>query len=111
MQRLFSNKADGGLIPPSRIPVSRLSSLTGFIAVCALISIAACAETPPSPRLVNYLKAEKALRIRVSPAEYQADSLKHLRQEYRIDPEHEIARLRGSPEAWGKLFMELKSGK
>ncbi|OGC42747.1 hypothetical protein A2Y85_02430 [candidate division WOR-3 bacterium RBG_13_43_14] len=27
---LFPNKADGGLIPPSRIPVRGRSSLTGF---------------------------------------------------------------------------------
>jgi hypothetical protein len=82
-----------------------------FFSLCTLGLIAACAETAPSPRLVSYLKAEKAIRIRISQAKPQADSLKHLRHQYRIDPELEIARLRGSPDAWGKLFMELKSGK
>ena len=111
MQWLFPNKADGGLIPPSRILVRRLSSLTGFITVCAWGLTAACSGTTLSPRLVSYLKAEKNLRIRIAPGESQADSLFNLRRKYHINPELAIARLHGNPELWDKLFKELKSAK
>jgi len=113
-QWLFPNKADGGFVPPSSIPVRELSSLTGFITACTawiLSLMISCSGTAPSPQLVSYLKAEKVLRIRVAPGESQADSIFNLRRKYHINPELAIARLHGNPELWDKLFKELKNAK
>lgn len=70
-----------------------------------------CAQHKYSQKLVEYLKAEKELRKRVTEEQGLSDSIKVLQQKYDIDLDKELSRLRDNPEAWIELFEELKGEK
>jgi hypothetical protein len=80
-------------------------------AIILLAAITACVRTAPSPRLIQYLKAERELRQRVQSEPSKTDSIKVLQRQYHVDPDRELARLGGNPERWGALLKELKGGK
>ncbi len=67
-QWLFPNKADGGIIPPSRILVRGWSSLTGFI---ILVSLAGCAPRVFLREITIYTNPPGAMvKVNGMPAGY-----------------------------------------
>jgi len=70
-----------------------------------------CTKHDYNPQLVDYLKAEKDLKKRVSKEQGLSDSIKVLQKKYRIDLEKELSKLKDNPKAWLKLLKELKGEK
>lgn len=67
-----------------------------------------CANKDINPKFVEYLKAEKNLRKRVSEEQGLEDSIKVLQQKYNIDSEKELSKLKNNPKNWIELIKKLK---
>ncbi len=78
-----------------------------FVIVIFAVLIS-CTKQDYKPKLVEYLKAEKELRKRVSEEQGLNDSLTILQQKYDINLEKEISKFTDNPETWLKLLKELK---
>ena len=66
-------------------------------------------KTPTS--LVEYIKAEKALRGRIGQEPWIEDSVRALSKKYGLDLNKTLAELADEPEVWLELLQELKDGK
>lgn len=78
------------------------------IYLIVLAGLSGCSQTRSHPDLVDYLRAEKELRMRVKLETQILDSMIVLQRTYRIDPEVELAKLTDRPELWIDLIEELK---
>ena len=56
---------------------------------------------------VEYLRAERDLRARISDQQELQDSIVSLQNKYNIDPEKEIAKLNTNEKVWISFLMEL----
>ena len=70
--------------------------------------ILSCTKQDYNPKLIEYLRAEKDLRNRISDKQILSDSINVLQKRYHIDPELELSKLKDNPDAWLKLVRELK---
>lgn len=70
-----------------------------------------CSKQYYNPRLVEYLKAERDLRKRVSEEQGLEDSLRVLQKKYRINVDKELTKLKSNPDAWQHLIKELRNEK
>lgn len=75
--------------------------------VFLLMLILACLKNDYNPGLIEYLRAEKDLRLRVNEPQGLNDSIKVLQQKYHIDSGKELARLKDNPDRWLKLIKAL----
>ncbi len=60
-----------------------------------------------NPKLVEYLKAERALKKRVGPHQGLNDSLKSLQTTLKIDVKKELKKIEKNPELWIKLLKAI----
>ncbi len=81
------------------------------LVIIASAAMLFCTQHNYHPKLVEYLRAEKELRKRVTEEQGLNDSINVLRQKYDIDLEKEFSRIKDNPEAWIELFKELKDEK
>jgi len=70
-----------------------------------------CGQQDYNPKLVDYIKAEKELRSRITEEKGLSDSIKILQQKHNIDLEKELSKLADNPENWIKLLKDLKIAK
>uniref|UniRef100_A0A7C4XEL0 Uncharacterized protein n=1 Tax=candidate division WOR-3 bacterium TaxID=2052148 RepID=A0A7C4XEL0_UNCW3 len=70
-----------------------------------------CKKAPYSPRLPEYIKAEKELRKDITPEQGLDDSIANLQKKYRIELKRELEKLKNNPESWLRLIKELTDGK
>jgi hypothetical protein len=77
-----------------------------LILVLALL-LFSCTQQKYDPHLLEYLKAEKTLRTRLTEAQGLSDSLSVLQQHYKINKEEELSKLKKNPEAWLQLIKDL----
>lgn len=72
------------------------------------IFILSCTKQDYNPKLIEYLRAEKDLRNKISDKQILSDSINVLQKRYHLDPELELSKLKDNPDAWLKLVRELK---
>lgn len=70
-----------------------------------------CKKADYNPKLVDYLKAERNLRINIIQEQELNDSLITLQKRFRIDVKEELKKLEKKPEAWVKLLKALDNEK
>ncbi len=58
-------------------------------------------------RFIEYLKAERRLRAEANNYPDIDEKISDLQNEYRIDPENEIAKLNARETRWVKFLMDL----
>jgi hypothetical protein len=78
-----------------------------FLFLLTVIALTACSQNY-SPKLPVYLKAEKALRSRVTPEQGLEDSIDMLAAKFNIRTDRELARLRNDPQSWVRLIDDLQ---
>lgn len=66
-----------------------------------------CTQQTYDPHLLEYLKAEKDLRTRITEEQGLNDSLRVLQQHYKINKEKELSKLKKNPEAWLQLIKDI----
>jgi len=81
------------------------------IILFVLAILIACGQRDYNPNLVEYIKAEKELRSRITAEQGLSDSIKILQQKHNIDLEEELSKLSDNPEDWIKLLKDLKIAK
>jgi signal recognition particle receptor subunit beta len=100
----------------SQIPNPKSQIISKFqlkipIILFVLVVVIACTKSDYNPNLVEYIKAEKELRSRITEEQGLSDSIKILQQKYNIDLEEELSKLSDNPEDWIKLLKDLKIAK
>ncbi|MGB3478881.1 MAG: hypothetical protein WBB67_06955 [bacterium] len=70
-----------------------------------------CTRKKPHTNLVEYIKAEKALRSRIGQEPWIEDSVRALSKRYGLDLNKTLAELADEPEVWLEVLQELKNGK
>jgi hypothetical protein len=78
-----------------------------FLAVAILFL--SCTQQTYNPHLLEYLRAEKDLRARITDEQALHDSLRALGQHYKINKEKELSQLKKKPGAWLQLIKDVKS--
>ena len=82
-----------------------------LIILFVLVVVITCTKSDYNPNLVEYIKAEKELRSRITEEQGLSDSIKILQQKHNIDLEEELSKLSDNPEDWIKLLKDLKIAK
>jgi len=82
-----------------------------FFMIASFFACQGCSRKSTEDKLVEYIKAEKALRDRIGLVPGIEDSVKMLGKEHGIDLTASYAELTRKPQAWIEILQELKSGK
>ena len=82
-----------------------------LFAVASFFVCTSCSRNPVNDKLIEYLKAEKALRDRIGQVPGIEDSVKILSKKHGIDLTESYADLVRKPEAWIEILQELKNEK
>lgn len=97
----------------SQIPIFKFQTIFKFkiLIISIFISAAGCSRDNYHLKIVEYLKAERDLRKRVSEEYGLADSIKILQKKYHLNLDKELAKIKDNPEAWIRLLKELEIDK
>ncbi|MGB3341965.1 MAG: hypothetical protein WBB37_10850 [bacterium] len=82
-----------------------------FFAVASCFVCLSCSRKSVNDKLIEYIKAEKALRYRIGQVPGIEDSVKMLSKKHGIDLTESYADLVRKPEAWVEILQELKNEK
>lgn len=82
-----------------------------IFALTSLLVCLSCSRKPEHKKLVDYIKAEKALRDRIGHLPTIEDSVKLLREEHNVDLIESYADLIRKPDAWVEILQKLKNEK
>ncbi|KPJ74184.1 hypothetical protein AMJ52_01620 [candidate division TA06 bacterium DG_78] len=80
---------------------------TRSLILAVAILFLSCTQQTYDPHLLEYLKAEKDLRTRITEEQGLNDSLRVLQQHYKINKERELSKLKKNPEAWLQLIKDI----
>jgi hypothetical protein len=77
----------------------------------ALLLFLVCKKPQYNPKLVDYFKAERALKKQGIQTQALKDSLNILQKRLNIDLDKELKKLEGNPESWISLLKALDNEK
>ena len=80
-----------------------------WLCLCIALLIVFCGNKDNTERLATYLQEEKRLREKLLAPTVLDDSLKILKQRYRININEEWSRLDRDPNEWVTLLRKLTS--
>jgi hypothetical protein len=82
-----------------------------FFAAASFFVCSSCSRNSVNDKLIEYIKAEKALRDRIGEVPGIEDSVKILSEKHGIDLTKSYADLARKPEAWVEILQVLKNEK
>jgi hypothetical protein len=80
---------------------------TRSLILAVAILFLSCTQRTYDPHLLEYLKAEKDLRTRISEEQGLNDSIRVLQQRYKIHREKALSKLKKNPEEWLRLIKDI----
>jgi hypothetical protein len=92
------------------VALTRRYSFITYLIILSLL-LCGCTRKKTHTGLVEYIKAEKALRDRIGQEPWIEDSVRALSKRYGLDLNKTLAELTDEPEVWLELLQELKDGK